>query len=69
MVVLGGLYVVEQRTVALQDTSGQDVPQLNELSPVLQFSTNHVQFINLLTVSLRGATGEGHYRAGREVWP
>ena len=70
MVLLGGLYVVEQReTVALQQRiSGQDVPRLNELSRLFsQFSTNHVQFINLLAVSLRGATGEAQfYRAGRE---
>ena len=70
MVVLGGLYVVEQRdTVALQERiSGQDVPRLNELSRLFsEFSTNHVQFINLLAVSLRGATVEGEfYRAGRE---
>ena len=70
MVLLGGLYVVEQRdTVALQERiSGQDVPRLNELSRLFsQFSTNHVQFINLLAVSLRGATGEAQfYRAGRE---
>jgi flagellar protein FlbT len=70
MVVLGGLYVVEQRdTVALQERiSDQDVPRLNELSRLFsQFSTNHVQFINLLAVSLRDATAEGQfYRAGRE---
>jgi signal transduction histidine kinase/CheY-like chemotaxis protein len=70
MVLLGGLYVAGQRdTVALQERiSGQDVPRLNELSLLFsQFSTNHVQFINLLAVSLRGATSEGDfYRAGRE---
>ncbi|HEY6513007.1 MAG TPA: ATP-binding protein [Burkholderiaceae bacterium] len=70
MVVLGGLYVVEQRdTVALQERiSSQDVPRLNELSRQFsQFSTNHVQFINLLAESLRGATGEAQfYRAGRQ---
>src|SRR5262245_4541421 len=70
MVLLGGLYVVEQRdTVALQERiSSHDVPRLNELSRQFsQFSTNHVQCINLLAVSLRGATGEAQfYRAGRE---
>jgi signal transduction histidine kinase/ActR/RegA family two-component response regulator len=70
MVVLGGLYVVEQRdTVALQERiSDQDVPRLNELSRLFsQFSTNHVQFINLLAVSLRDSTAEGQfYRAGRD---
>src|SRR5262245_23679074 len=51
MVVLAGLYVVEQRdTVALQERiSNQDVPRLRELSRLFsQFSSNHVQFISLL---------------------
>jgi len=70
MVLLGGLYVLEQReTVALQERiSNHDVPRLRELSRLFsQFSTNHVQFINLLAVSLRGTTGEAQfYQAGRQ---
>ena len=70
MAALGGLYVFEQReTVALQERiSGSDVPRLRELSRLFsQFSSNHVQFINLLAGSFGGAMAEGQfYRTGRQ---
>jgi len=70
MVLLGGLYVVEQReTVTLQERiSGRDVPRLSELSRLFsQFSTNHVQFISLLALSLRTPISEGRfYQEGRQ---
>src|SRR5215471_18524206 len=70
MVVLAGLYVVEQRdTVALQERiSNQDVPRLRELSRLFsQFSSNHVQFISLLAQAFRGSMTEGQlYYSGRQ---
>src|SRR5439155_23866246 len=70
MVALGGLYVVQQREqLALQERiSTQDVPHLRELSRLFsRFSSNHVQFINLLAASFTGSTTEGQfYRQGRQ---
>jgi signal transduction histidine kinase len=70
MVVLGGLYVVEQReTVALQERiSNEDVSRLRELSRLFsQFSSNHVQFISLLAQAFRGSMTEGQlYQVGRQ---
>jgi signal transduction histidine kinase/ActR/RegA family two-component response regulator len=70
MVVLAGLYVVEQRdTVVLQRRiSNEDVPRLRELSRLFsQFSSNHVQFISLLAQAFRGSMSEGQlYQAGRQ---
>ncbi|HEX6721046.1 MAG TPA: ATP-binding protein [Burkholderiaceae bacterium] len=70
MAILGGLYVVEQReTAALQERiTTQAVPRLRELSQLFShFSSNHVQFINLLAASFRGTTTEGQfYRSGRQ---
>jgi signal transduction histidine kinase/CheY-like chemotaxis protein len=70
LVLLGGLYVVEQReTGALQERiNTQDVARLRELSRLFShFSSNHVQFVNLLASSFRGTISEGQfYRSGRE---
>ncbi|HEX6242803.1 MAG TPA: histidine kinase dimerization/phospho-acceptor domain-containing protein, partial [Polyangiales bacterium] len=69
MVVLGGLYVVEQRdTAALQERiTAQALPRLRELSRLFsRFSSNHVQFVSLLAASFRGSTSEAQfYQAGR----
>src|SRR4051794_9551272 len=70
MVAVGGLYVVKQREqLALQERiSTQDVPHLRELSTLFsRFSSNHVQFVNLLASSLAVSMTEGQfYRQGRQ---
>jgi signal transduction histidine kinase/ActR/RegA family two-component response regulator len=70
MVVLGGLYVIEQRdTAALQERiTAQALPRLRELSRLFsQFSSNHVKFVNLLASSFRGGISEGQfYQSGRQ---
>jgi methyl-accepting chemotaxis protein len=70
MVMLGGLYVVEQRdAAALQERiTAQALPRLRELSRLFsQFSSNHVKFVNLLASSFRGSTSEAEfYQIGRQ---
>jgi signal transduction histidine kinase/ActR/RegA family two-component response regulator len=70
MVVLGGLYVVEQRdTAVLQERiTAQALPRLRELSRLFsQFSSNHVKFVSLLASSFRGSTTEAQfYQFGRQ---
>src|SRR5262245_43270582 len=69
MAVMGGLYVVEQRDAAAHQEriTSQALPRLRELSRLFsQFSSNHVQFINLLASSFRGSKSEGQfYQSGR----
>jgi signal transduction histidine kinase/CheY-like chemotaxis protein len=70
MVILGGLYVVEQRdAAALQERiTAQALPRLRELSRLFsQFSSNHVKFVNLLASSFRGSISEAQfYQSGRQ---
>ena len=70
MLVLGAIFLSTQETqrVMLNQTVGQDVPKMREMSRLFSgFSTNHAEFISLLASSLKDQAHEGQiYAQGRK---
>lgn len=71
MLLIAGAYVLHsqrQASVVLDQVHDRDVPKMRELSQHFSaFSTNHVQFINLLASTLKQPTSEGDiYAQGRQ---